>query len=46
MDLPAYWNHAGWQQPAEVTMLLVVSAYYTNPGYHTLCVAEVEMEDI
>jgi 4-amino-4-deoxy-L-arabinose transferase-like glycosyltransferase len=46
MDLPAYWNHAGWQQPAEVTVLLVVSSYYTNPGYYTFCVAEVEMEDI
>jgi len=45
IDLPAYWSHAGWQQPTEVTVLLVVSAYYTNPGYYAFCVAGIEMED-
>jgi hypothetical protein len=45
IDLPAYWSHAGWQQPTEVTVLVVVSAYYTNPGYCTFCVAGIEMED-
>jgi len=45
IDLPAYWSHAGWQQPTEVTVLLVVSAYYINPGYYAFCVAEIEMED-
>ena len=45
IDLPAYWSHSGWQQPTEVTVLLVVSAYYTNPGYYAFCVAGIEMED-
>ena len=31
--------------PTEVTVLLVVSAYYTNPGYYAFCVARIEMED-
>jgi len=46
IDLLAYWSHAGWQQPTEVTVLLVVSAYYTNPGYYTLYIARVEMNDV
>jgi len=45
IDLSAYWSHAGWQQPTEVTVLLVVSAYYTNPGYYTLYIAGVETND-
>jgi 4-amino-4-deoxy-L-arabinose transferase-like glycosyltransferase len=46
IDLAAYWSHAGWQQPTEVTMLLVVSAYYTNPGYYNLYIARVGMNDV
>ena len=46
IDLLAYWSHAGWQQPMEVTVLSVVSAYYTNPGYYTLYIARVEMNDV
>jgi len=46
IDLSAYWSHAGWQQPTEVTVLLVVSAYYTNPGYYNLYIAGVEMNDV
>ena len=46
IDLRAYWGHAGWQQPTEVTVLLVVSSYYTNPGYYTLYIAGVEVNDV
>ena len=44
IDLSAYWAETGWWQPEEVSVYLVVSTYYTEPGYYAFYVAEIETE--
>jgi len=44
IDLLAYWNQAGWQQPEKIRVCLVISTYYSQPGYYALYVAKVETE--
>ncbi len=46
IDLAAYWSQAGWQQPEEINMLMVLSTYYNNPGHYAFYVARVEMSDV
>jgi len=45
IDLPAYWSQAGWQQPKEIHMLIVISAHYDNPGRYAFYVARIGTED-
>jgi len=45
IDLAAYWRAANWWQPKEMDMMLLVSTYYTEPGYYTFYVSQVETED-
>jgi len=44
VDLPAYWRQAGWTQPEEVRLLIVVSAHYKNPGPYAFYIARAEMD--
>ncbi len=41
IDLARYWDQAGWPRPREVSMLVVSSAHYQNPGCYSLCIASV-----
>ena len=41
IDLARYWDGVGWPRPREVSMLVVSSAHYQNPGCYSLCVASV-----
>ena len=41
-----YWTKADWRQPEEIKMFLVVSTYYTEPGYNTFYVAKTKTDDI
>lgn len=45
IDLAAYWAKTGWWQPEEISVYLVVSSYYTEPGYYAFYVAQIETED-
>jgi hypothetical protein len=45
IDLAAYWAKAGWWQPKEVNLYLLVSTYYTEPGYYSFYIAQIETED-
>lgn len=45
IDLSAYWAETGWWQPEEISVYLVVSTYYTEPGYYAFYVAQIETED-
>ena len=42
IDLSAYWAETGWWQPEEVSVYLVVSTYYTEPGYYAFYVAKIQ----
>jgi hypothetical protein len=44
IDLSAYWKKANWWQPEEIEVYVLVSTYYSEPGYYTLYVAKVEAE--
>jgi len=41
IDLARYWDGVGWPRPQEVSMLVVSSAHYQNPGCYSLCIASV-----
>jgi 4-amino-4-deoxy-L-arabinose transferase-like glycosyltransferase len=45
IDLAAYWAKTGWLQPKEVNLYLLVSTYYTEPGYYSFYIARIETED-
>jgi len=45
IDLSAYWSETNWWQPKEIDMMLLVSTYYTEPGYYTFYLAKIEMDD-
>jgi hypothetical protein len=45
IDLAAYWAKTGWLQPKEVNLYLLVSTSYTEPGYYTFYLAQIETED-
>jgi 4-amino-4-deoxy-L-arabinose transferase-like glycosyltransferase len=44
IDLSAYWKKANWRQPEEIEIYLLISTYYSEPGYYALYVAKVEAE--
>jgi hypothetical protein len=44
IDLSAYWEKAGWWQPEEISVYLVISTYYTEPGPYAFYVAKIETE--
>ena len=46
IDLAAYWSEANWWQPGEIDMMLLVSTYYTEPGFYTFYVSQVETGDV
>jgi hypothetical protein len=45
IDLPAYWSQAGWQQPQEINVLIVLSTHYDHPGHYAFYIAGVEADD-
>ena len=42
IDLAGYWSQAGWEQPDEISMVMVVSAHSDHPGRYHFYVARVE----
>jgi 4-amino-4-deoxy-L-arabinose transferase-like glycosyltransferase len=46
IDLSAYWEEANWWQPEEMEVYVIISVYYSEPGYYALYVAEVEAETV
>jgi hypothetical protein len=46
IDVPYYWQIANWQQPEEIDLYLVVSTYYTEPGFYAFHVAGIETEAV
>ena len=44
VDLSSYWNKANWWQPEEIRVYLLISTYYSEPGYYAFYVAKVEAE--
>ena len=45
IDLAEYWSLAGWQQPEEVSILIMVSAHFNYPGDYTFYISDVEIEE-
>jgi hypothetical protein len=45
IDLSAYWSQAGWWQPDEVGVYLLISTYQSEPGYYSFYVAQIGTED-
>jgi len=43
IDLARYWDRTGWPRPREVSMLVVSSAHYQNPGCYSFCIASAEV---
>ena len=44
IDLAAYWDKAGWEQPAEIQIKISVWARYTSPDKHELYIAGIREE--
>jgi len=44
IDLSSYWNKANWWQPEEIKVYLLISTYYSKPGYYAFYVAKVEAD--
>jgi len=46
IDLARYWDRVGWPRPREVSMLVVSSAHYQNPGCYSFCIASVQVGNV
>ncbi len=44
IDLSAYWAETKWWQPEEISVYLVISTYYTEPGHYAFYVAKIETD--